>query len=552
MKLTVDITDGLNWLTGLALLVLLAVQIRVVLTRPMLSAARKRVRLGLNTLLWLVLVAYAGQISWQTRLPATRVLLVGDDVPRTVSRRVGDGLSIQNRFTARTLPDRVDSVILLGQTVPVQTLARLSSSVLRWIPYDPPDQPLDLRWKGIVRQGEEQRITGRIQSTKPQLLRLRYGRRTVDSLLLRKGDNSFALQFPAFGRGRLQTELMVNDVVVDTLRFFVSPLPPLRIAFLLNNPDFESKTLADWLGKRGHTVVLSTTLSRHVSSRVSLNETTPASVNAPDLVITEPANAVGAPVRNALANGRAVLFINLTNPTADAGSISRATGSRWQLRRTSNQEMVTVRTGLTALPYQLTDRPNQFPVRGLPVAVQQTVRPGFTGRVGLSLLGETFPLALSGDSVTYSQIWTAVLARLQPAGLNNVRVDGPAYRGLSAAITVNNPTSSQSVLRVGADTLRLAKAPLNGQSLTGRLRLNGSGWQTIADSLAVYVADPAGSTVVQRRLVQQYVQAHSASPTQATPPARLITRTVPNWLWLLLITACLTALWIEPKLGGLN
>ena len=86
MQLTLNWTDPLTWGCLLALTILLAVQGWLIARNASLSPARKSVRLGLNGLLWLVLLAYLLQPRWPVAKPDTQVLLVGDEVPASVAR----------------------------------------------------------------------------------------------------------------------------------------------------------------------------------------------------------------------------------------------------------------------------------------------------------------------------------------------------------------------------------------------------------------------------------------------------------------------------------
>ena len=545
MQINANLTDPFTIAITVAPLVLLVAQGWLVWHNKTLSTGRKTVRAALNGLLWLVLLAYVLQISWPTNRPATHALLIGNDVPATFARTVRDSLRIPERFTAPTLKDTYDSVTLVGQDFPVETLTRLSQSAVRWVPYDQPDRVQELRWKSVVRQGEMQRVTGRIRSTTRQLLRIQHGNQTLDSLMLKQGENRIALQFPVFGRGRIQTELLLGKQSLDTVRFYSRPTTPLLVRLVLNNPDFESKTLADWLGKQGHSVQLSTTLARNIRSSTTLNNPPADAGRKPDLVITDPANIASAIVRNAVANGRAALFINLNNPVADITVINRALKTRWQVRRVANQETVPAGSNLTAHPYRFTNALNQFAVLGYPVAVQQTA-----GRVGVSLLNETFPLSLSGDSMAYGRIWYAVMARLQPAQKDNVLVDAPVFSGLPNQVYVNNSAGNTTPVRVGTDTVRLIPSPFNRQLATGTLLTKQTGWQPMQDSLAVYVENTSGGNpAAGRRVVGRFMLAHSTHRSTKAASARRTQETVPAWAWLTLFLVCLTALWVEPKVS---
>ena len=554
MHTNVNWNDPLTDFTAVALLMLGAVQVWFIVRKPSLSPGRKWLRAGLNAWLWLLLLGYFGRFSWPVPRPATHALLIGDEVPTAFAHRLGDSLRIRERFTGQKFKTPADSVTVVGQTFPPETLARLSHSVVQWIPYRQPDQIQAIGWKGVVRQGEMQRVTGQIRSSRKQFLRLRYGNQTLDSVALREGSNAFDLRFPAFARGRTQTELVLENTPLDTVRFFARPTPPLRVQFLLNSPDFESKTLANWLGKQGHTVQLSTILSKNIASSVSINNSDQSASRPPDLIITEPANARDATVRRAAADGRSVLFINLTNPETDLPAINRALGSRWQVRKIANQPAITLGNGLNALPYRFADALNQFAVAGYPVAVQRTVRPGLAGqgrvgRVGVSLLNETFPIALRGDSLTYGQIWTAVLAQLSVTGQNNVQVGAPVFAGLPTIIQVNNAPDQPPHLRVGEDTLQLAYSPLNVRTAEGSWQPLRTGWQSIGDSVAVYVgAAHVGNPVADEQRVSRYMLAHARHRPGADRTARLNRTKLPGWVWLLLFLTCFTALWVEPKL----
>ncbi|AUD01604.1 hypothetical protein [Spirosoma pollinicola] len=546
MQTSINWTDPINWFIALALLILLAGQLWLISRNQSLASGRKWIRAGLNLLLWLVIVSYFLQPHWQRQSPSSHALLIGDDVPTSFARHLKDSLHIQDSFSSRNFRAEYDSITLAGQRFPTETLTQLSNAALQWIPYNQLNQLTDIHWKGIVRQGEMQRVAGRILSSEKQLLRLRFGKQTLDSVALHEGDNAFFLRFPAFSRGRSQSELVLGSTTtLDTIRFFTRTTEPLTVQFLLNSPDFESKTLADWLGKQGHTVQVVTTLSTNIRSNVNINKVgKTVGKTTPDLIITEPGNAANATVRKAVADGKAVLFINLTNPETDCQTINKVLGSKWQVRKTASEPVVPIGNGLSSLPYRFTDNLNQFAVTGYPIAVQRT-----SGRVGVSLLSETYPVSLSGDSLTYNRVWSAVLARLSPSDKNVIQVDEPIYSGLQQAITINNTSNASSRLSVGKDTVSLVKSPINDRLTTGQSLFRQTGWQTVQDTLAVYVnARNQNDPIAERQLVNRFMIAHAEHNPVREGIARTTTVQVPNWVWLFLLVSCFTALWIEPKL----
>lgn len=541
-----DWSRPLNQAIAVALVILLVLQVWLLIRSPSLSGVRRSLRIVLNGLLWLVLVGYALQPFWYDPSPATHALLVGDEVSAARARDIQASLGIPERFTPRNFTGTFTTVTLLGQSVPTPLLSRLSGSDVRWIPYDVPDQLQALRWKGIVRQGERQRVSGRIQSSKKQWLYLRYGGQTLDSVRLNAGDQAFALHVPAFVRGRTQLELTLGSSAgggtpLDTVRFFARQSEPMVYQIILDYPDFETKTLADWLGRTGQSVQITTTVSTNVRNSLTINQSKP---RTPDVIITDPGNAANPIVKRAIADGKRVLFINLTDPEADLRTINQALGSRFSVRKLANVETVPVGKDLTALPFQFNPSLRQQLVPGYPVAVQRT-----GGTVGVSLLSETFPLALSGDSTAYARLWYALLAPFQPPGRNNVLVDAPVFSGLAGTFRINNATEKRALLRVGNDTARMTPSPINALSAEGRYRFSRAGWVTLADSLAIFVEEPQRHSVGRNQLVGSYVRAHNGR-TGGNRGATLPTEsTVPEWVWFVLVLGCFTALWIEPKLG---
>ncbi|MCY7357678.1 MAG: hypothetical protein LH609_09435, partial [Rudanella sp.] len=294
--------------------------------RTKLSTSRLLVRAGLNALLWLILLGFVWQPTWTSQRETTHVLLVGDDVPASVARQIQDSLRIRERVTATTLkPEQVDSVTLLGQDFPSALLARLSRQTLRWVPFDAPGNVADLSWKGVVRVGEQQQIRGVIRTTKRQKIAVRFSNQTLDSLLLKPGNQSFTLRFSAPARGRTETVIFRDNEPVDTIRFFGQGTRPLTIRFLLSTPDFETKTLADWLGRQGNRVELSSTLSTGIEANLQINasaKTNKTSKTTPDLVITEPGLVGQALVKKVLADRKSVLVLNLSDPPAEAALIN--------------------------------------------------------------------------------------------------------------------------------------------------------------------------------------------------------------------------------------
>ena len=64
---------------------------------------------------------------------------------------------------------------------------------------------------------------------------------------------------------------------------------------------------------------------------------------------------------------------------------------------------------LQNLPFDFSKSNAYLTLPKYPVAVEKT-----TGKVAVSFLNETFPTLLNGDSISYGNIWTSVIAAIHP------------------------------------------------------------------------------------------------------------------------------------------
>ncbi|WP_375446477.1 hypothetical protein [uncultured Fibrella sp.] len=549
-----------TWLLAVLIGVLLVLPIWLISRQRAVSTTRKAVRIALHGLLWLAVLGLWLQPRWQQSLPSGSLLLAADNVPGAYVRETATKLAAKTTLSASafralktTLP--VDTVWLLGQVFSGGELSKLSRQVLKWLPYNAPGQLQQLRWKGVVRQGEQQTVSGKMNTPAGGILRLRFGQRTVDSTRVAADNQSFRLSYVAFSQGRTQLTLWLDKTLLDTLRFVARPAEKLRIRFVLDAPDFETRALADWLGQQGNTVELTNRLSKGIGSELTINKTTASAL--PDLVVTDPANVTNPLVNKALVAGKSVLVLNVSRPDIDVSAINRVLRTGLQVRRIPGKDTIRISPDLTALPFRFQPMPGLLLIPGYPVAVQPA-----GGRVAVTLLAETFPLRLSGDTTAYARLWQSVLAPLRPVGQNNIQVDAPVLSGQPTTINVNNAGTLPTRLRVGADSLALQATPVNTRSYAATGRFAKSGWLPVQDTLALYaysnVPDDAATkdglaAVVQREQVANWVRAHrryDAAPSQSGPaPVRTIEKAIPDWGWLFGIALLLTALWVEPKLG---
>lgn len=532
------------------LFILLAIQIWAVVRRKDLPKLRFRVKLLLNLLLWIVLFLFVNQPERESTADTSKVLIVGENVETARTKQIQDSLKITETFSLNefkkktkenpTFVEKLGNVYLIGEGFNSLILSKFSAKNMAWIPNFRPNQLQSINWQGVLRKGQIQEVKGRIETADKQALRIKFGKQVLDSTVLNKGLNEFTLRFPTFAIGRTETGLFLGDDLLKNIQFFTYKPQSLSVLFILDNPDFESKNLADWLGKNGHRVEIQTTIAKNTKSQGSINKT--KEKFEPDLVITDASNAANQAVKKAVSDGKSVLFIGFVNPDAEIKQINQALGTRWILKKISNQENLKISDELTALPFQFIPNPTQKTLADYPISIHRT-----TFRAGVSLLNETFPIKLSGDSLNYSKIWNSVIDQLIPPQKSNVLIDAPVYQDVQNQVFINNSTEDLPKLRVEKDTVTLQKSAVNAATLVANYRFRDAGWQPLADSMEIYV-ESKDSQLAKAKEMQEFVNAKSENQLLNSSESQQIISKIPDWTWFLLIIVCLSLLWIEPKL----
>lgn len=556
MTFTVLILSVLQskWLLYLCLGIVLLMQLWLLLRSANLTKKRLWIRVCLNVLVWLVVFLFVFQPELTYTSQTNKVILTDSNVPKTYVQKVKDsvraGEVLSNAEFIRLIGknphfiDQLGHIFLLGQNFSSETLGRLSQKNLTWLPYFSAEQLQDLHWNGIVKKGDIQEVNGKIAVGDTHILRLKYANKVLDSLVLEKGLNAFHFSFPAFTIGRTETTLTLDNEPLQHIHFYSHTPQPFNVLFILQNPDFESKNLSEWLGKNNHRVEIITTIAKDAQSKVSINKASQSKTFNADVVITDPTNATHALVKKAVNEGKSVLFINAMAPEQDTKVINQALGTNWRIKRTSNEQSVNIADNLTALPYTLETSLNQQSVGTYPIAIQKKV-----GKIGLSLLNETFPLKLSGDSLTYNKIWASVLQQLSPAQSDNVLIQAPVFVNTQTSVTINNPSVTTNKITLAGDTTQLSQSAVNPLSFSTDYIFRQSGWQTLQDSLNIFV-DEASGGLQQSKQIQQMLLAHQKFENNSSvASAQVLTTTLPDWLWYVLIILGLAALWLEPKLS---
>lgn len=547
-------SEPLNLVLILFLILLGSAQIWLLIrsSGPDLSRQKIGIRIVLNFLLWLIVAGFVLQPVFRSSTLSGKVIVAGKDVPAAEIKRVQDSLHIREVFSESNLKGKTfDTLTLVGQDFSPSFFADLSqkittSVIINRIPYFADDQIQTISWNGITRKGQVQRITGSVNSSDSQWVKVKFGNQTLDSTKLEKGIQSFNLSFPVFTEKRTKVDLYLGEGRHESIKFFARPLPPLTFQFILDNPDFENRSLATWLGNRGNSVEISTNLSKDIRSKLTLNK-----IGTADVIITNPQNASSNQVKKALAAGKSILFINLSNGLSDVAEINKALGTKFQTKKTSNEEALPVIGELTKLPFDFAKSNAYLTVPKYPVAVEK-----ISGKVAVSLLNETFPTLLNGDSISYGNIWTSVIAAIHPAYQSNVEVTSPLYKGFKTDLKFNNLVNNPASMLLGSDTLHLNYSAINKQSANTGYIPSDSSWLTLSDNTELNVSDSLNfNDYYKSKIVDQFVKSRAQQQSELNDVVKisdsaiqhLNENRIPDWIWFLMFVVCFSALWLEPK-----
>ncbi|MCU7371182.1 hypothetical protein PEC18_09950 [Paucibacter sp. O1-1] len=78
-------------------------------------------------------------------------------------------------------------------------------------------------------------------------------------------------------------------------------------------------------------------LSKNMSSNLNINK-----AETPDIIITDATNVGKSIVKKAVSDGKSLLLMNLTEPASEINRINVALGTRFQVKKTSNEASVSL------------------------------------------------------------------------------------------------------------------------------------------------------------------------------------------------------------------
>lgn len=486
-------------------------------------------------------------------------------------------------------------IFLLGSGLGEEELQYLQPYELHFIPTEIPGGIRGLSYNSDLQLGDSLKVRGAGSFEHDSLwLRLSLGGMGVDSLLIRREDTVQPLLLRARPpvSGMLEYRLDLLSTRFDTLENYpmlvrVRPNRSVKLALLTAYPGFEAKYLKNWLAAEGHAVYYQTEMApgRYTREWLNMPDRKPSALNQEllktvDIIIMDQAywNKLSAArireLKEAVQNrGLGCLVL------AESGLL-RPSASGWtslpDLQVSSRTQTAPLGSGTHEGEVLLSSyiaRPgNWLPLlsnaREAPLLL---FRPQGLGRVGVSLLENTYPLLLNDQDEIYGRLWTNILNAFIKASVKpgSIETDFPVFAGRRnhlrfwqegedmQEVVLTEPNQSAQVLPLVQDRLipSLWHAYFWPRE-NGEHRLNIEGGDSL--SFTVYQANtlPAMQRYNATRGTYAWIGKNKKQVTASAEKVlsengqRTYKMVSPVWFYFLFLLS-MAGLWIERKLSGL-
>ncbi|WP_439489794.1 hypothetical protein [Algoriphagus sp.] len=524
------------WLFAGAIMVIFGFQLSWIL-KSNHKGWRKTVKISLNALFVLVLITYLVQPVWKSNQPAEAVVVHSASISKEKLRYWKDSLGIKKTETIADYNRHGNPVYLLGTDFTQADLLKFTAKEVRWIADSEYGSISFLEWKGILREGELQIVNGKMETQDSLKIILSQQGEILAETVTDVNSGAFRVRFPAKILGRNEVGLLVNDSLIGNVNFFVQAAEPIQYSLQFAFPDAEVRMLKQHLLNSGEQVNEQIDVSKKSFIRSGGSES-----DSLQFLIIDPSQLVKKSTQDAVDNGASVLVINLYEAENDIPAINKAFGTNFKTKRITTEESRELEEGLEVLPYVIENTIAQKSSFDQAFAVQQTGN----AKVGVSLMGKTFPIKLAGDSLRYQEIWQEILGAMFPQKSGSVEIKQPAFAGMQAEIWINHEEFEEDFIRIDSDSVFLQPSLVNPFSKKGKFVNLDSGWVSVADSLAFYSYDAdAWPSLRAEKLRADFLKSHAKEEALSNifpSPGK-----VSDWVWFGMFVVILTMIWLEPK-----
>ena len=504
------------------------------------QSPKKWVKSILNILFSVFLICYLLQPVWESDQGSDLVLVYSKDVSTSQIKGLRDSLGIRKTLSIEDYQGKGNPVYLVGNRYSEMELNRLNGKNVHLVKGEEGLFPEYLHWKGIVRKGEMQQVTGLLSTGKKSLLELKIQDQVLASDSIEAIQGSFNLRFPVQVTGRNEVNLFLNDSLIAGINFFAVPPIPKTFQLRFSFPNPEQRNLNRYLEEKGEKVD-----ERIQVSRASQIQSIDEDLDSLKVMIADLNQLKSRSVRAELSNGvTGVLMINSGNPESDIREMNELFKTDFEIKRSGTEEWRELESGIEALPYTFEAKKGQKMLFENSVAVQDLG----TMKVGMSFISQTFPIYLSGDTAVYSKIWDEILGDLIPDQLNNWSYDAPLFSDQIGTLIYNGAENENGFSLIGSDTIYFQQDLVNPFTQVTRFSKAESGWVSLSDSMEVYLYGVQElETVRNSKNVADFLRGNNAN--EAMEKLNSEKGKISDWVWLGLFLLFSGLMWLEPRLN---
>jgi len=530
------LTPFFTWVLGIGFSILLIFQV-IHIQKSTSSTKRKAFRQLLNGLLLITLLFFFLNPVWRSEQVSSPVLVVSQDFNQEEISFWKDSLGVEKVLGISDFQSNFDSLILLGAEFPTNFLYSIRAKSMDWIIPNSKDRIEFIQWKGILRQGEIQKIRLKTGLKAGTVLRVLQAGNELEKLEIDEDRSDLDLEIPVSILGRNEWELALNDLSLGIIRFYVQPIQSLTYQIQVGFPGPEIRTLSRFLIGKGASVQEEIQLSKN--SRLLAGKLPLDSI---DVFILDPSQISDSRIQKQIAKGASLLLLNLNEPEKEAKILNKAFGTDFELVATASKSNRSLEDGLEALPFVLKDSFTQKSLFDNSVAIHQLGN----SKIGLSLVADTYSLAQAGDSMAYAKIWDRILGEVQPEQSNNLSIEMPVFQNQFFNLTIN-AADQTNYLNQDSDSLRSSQSLINRQSKIFQAFSTEAGWQKQGQQAEVYsYSNEEWPAVYAQQERANYLK--SKVWMSSNPESIGIKKPIPFWIWGLVLMGILTLIWIEPKI----
>ncbi len=525
---------ALAWVIGGFLLLLLLWQLYFIAKDSRISSRRKALRSTLNVLFIVAIASFTLQPTFPVSERNATIIVYSDEVEKEALDWLKNERDLRRAIPIERLAEEDLKLIAFGNQWTVEQLAMLNSREVEWVPLPEINALLDLKWKGILYQGEKQKIELNVLSSTIVILPIMDGEVKTDSIVINPGPNAIVLEVPVRTIGRNSWNLIGAGADTLHINFFSIERPPAAYLLLQSFPSVEFRVLAQWLGKQRNKVEVITQTSSDASSQVSINQ-----ADSSDILIADPSFVGDTRVAKILEKGGTVFF-PIANPEIEIPAINRELQTSFSTEKLSENEKVRISENLDALPFSFEEKPSQKRLFDRKVAWEKVA----TGQVMLSMLSETFPIQFAGDSVRYNKVWSELTNEMLPPADINWQLDAPFVQNIAIRLKVNTRMEIPQILPQNEDSIYFQLSVVNPFTYQADFNFLESAWQSFADSLEVYVYSASElPSYAGRRQMMNFLKNHQAKTVDTQ-----LSKKLPKAIWLAVLLILGALLWLEPKI----